>query len=58
MVVCLVKAGSFREERRGSLPVDERVVDGLFREYDRVVDEQSGIAKRAKIAKLLAGYST
>jgi hypothetical protein len=53
-----VKAGSFREERRGSLPVDERVVDGLFREYDRVVDEQSGIAKRAKIAKLLAGYST
>ena len=34
------------------------VVDGLFKEYDRVVDEQSGVIKKAKIAKLLAAYSS
>jgi hypothetical protein len=51
-----VKAGSFLLPKR-SEESDAAVLEGKFREYDRVVDEQSGQVKHRKLVKLASLHS-
>lgn len=51
-----MKAGSFLLPKRTE-DSDAAVVEGKFREYDRVVDEQSGQVKQRKLVKLASLHS-